>query len=153
MTAVRTLTLALCLVVTALTTRAQPASPRTPLTSCQIAAIDQFVNGEMVRQHIPGMEVGVYSRGKILLAKGYGLADVELNVPVKRETVFQSGSVGKQFVSAAIMMLVEEGKLSLDDSIAKYFPDAPAAWRPILIKNFFRTRPVCRNTRPTSVRR
>jgi CubicO group peptidase (beta-lactamase class C family) len=60
---------------------------------------------------------------------------VELGVPVKPETIFQSGSVGKQFVSAAIMMLTEEGKLSLGDSIAKYFPDAPAAWKPILVKN------------------
>lgn len=49
--------------------------------------------------------------------------------------MFNSGSVGKQFVSAAIMMLVEEGKVSLDDSITKYFPDAPAIWKPILIKN------------------
>ncbi len=89
----------------------------------------------MARQKIPGLAVGLYSRGQILLAKGYGQANVELDVPVKPETIFQSGSVGKQFVSAAIMMLVEEGKVSLDDSIAKYFPDAPAAWKPILIKN------------------
>jgi CubicO group peptidase (beta-lactamase class C family) len=89
----------------------------------------------MARQHIPGLEVGIYSRGRVLLAKGYGIADVELNVPVKPETVFQSGSVGKQFVSAAIMMLVESGKLSLDDSITKYFPEAPDSWKPILIKN------------------
>jgi CubicO group peptidase (beta-lactamase class C family) len=60
---------------------------------------------------------------------------VELGVLAKPETIFQSGSVGKQFVSAAIMMLVEEGKLSLDDSSTKYFSDAPAAWKPILIKN------------------
>jgi CubicO group peptidase (beta-lactamase class C family) len=89
----------------------------------------------MAHQKIPGLAVGIYSRGEILLAKGYGQANVELGVPVKPETIFQSGSVGKQFVSAAIMMLVEEEKLSLDDSIAKYFPDAPAAWKPILIKN------------------
>jgi CubicO group peptidase (beta-lactamase class C family) len=79
--------------------------------------------------------VGVYSRGTILLAKGYGMANVELDVPVKPETVFQSGSVGKQFVSAAVMMLVEEGKVSLDDSVTKYFPDAPDTWKPILMKN------------------
>jgi CubicO group peptidase (beta-lactamase class C family) len=60
---------------------------------------------------------------------------VELAAAVKPETILQSGSVGKQFVSAAIMMLVEEGKVSLDDSIAKYFPDAPATWKPILVKN------------------
>ncbi len=67
----------------------------------------------------------------MLLAKGYGQA----NVPVSAETIFQSGFVGKQFVSAAIMMLVE-GRLSLNDSsITKYFPSPPAAWNSILIKN------------------
>lgn len=89
----------------------------------------------MAHEKIPGLALGIYSRGKILLAKGYGRASLEFDVPVKAETVFQSGSVGKQFVSAAMMMLVEEGKLSLDDSITKYFPEAPATWKPILIKN------------------
>ncbi len=63
------------------------------------------------------------------------MANVELNVPVKPETVFQSGSTGKSFVSAAIMMLVEEGKINLDDSIRKSFPPAPISWEPIKIKN------------------
>jgi CubicO group peptidase (beta-lactamase class C family) len=98
-------------------------------------SIDDFVAKQLERQRIPGLALGIYSRGNIVLAKGYGLSNVELNVPVKPETIFQSGSVGKQFVSAAIMMLVEEGKISLDDSVTKYFPDAPAAWKPILIRN------------------
>ena len=89
----------------------------------------------MAHQKIPGLAVGVYSRGEILVVKGYGQANVELGVPVKPETVFQTGSVGKQFVSAAIMLLVEEGKISLDDSVTKCFPDGPATWKPILIKN------------------
>jgi CubicO group peptidase (beta-lactamase class C family) len=106
-----------------------------PLDAKQLASIDDFVKHEMARERIPGLELGIYGQGGILLAKGYGLANVELNVPVMPETLMQSGSVGKQFVSAAIMMLVEEAKISLDDSITKYFPDAPAAWKPILIKN------------------
>ena len=106
-----------------------------PLDSQRIQSIDSFVAKEMARQRIPGLAVGIYNRGRILLANGYGQANVELGVPVKAETIFQSGSVGKQFVSAAIMMLVEEGKLALDDSVTKYFPDAPATWNPILIKN------------------
>ena len=113
----------------------QAQTPRPPLTPSQLQAIDTFVSHEMQKEHIPGLAVGIYSRGAILLAKGYGLSNVELNVPVKPETIFQSGSVGKQFVSAAIMMLVEEGKLSLDDSITKYFPEAPATWKPIQLKN------------------
>jgi CubicO group peptidase (beta-lactamase class C family) len=110
-------------------------APLAPLDAKHLASIDDFVNHEMARQRVPGLELGIYSRGRILLAKGYGMANVELNVPVKPETLMQAGSVGKQFVSAAIMMLVEEGKISLDDSITKYFSDAPAAWKPILIKN------------------
>jgi len=109
--------------------------PLAPLDAKHLASIDDFVNHEMARQRIPGLELGICSRGRIPLAKVYGLANVELNVPVKPETLMQSGSVGKQFVSAAIMMLVEEGKISLDGSITKYFPDAPATWKPILIKN------------------
>jgi CubicO group peptidase (beta-lactamase class C family) len=110
-------------------------TPRPPLTDDEIASIDRFVTTEMSRTHVPGAAVGIYSRGEVLLAKGYGLANVELNVPVKPETIFQSGSVGKQFTSAAIMMLVEQGRVSLNDSITKYFPRAPASWKPILVKN------------------
>jgi len=110
-------------------------TPLPPLDAQHLTSIDGFVHHEMARQRIPGLEVGIYSRGRILLAKGYGLADVELNVPVRPETLMQSGSVGKQFISAAIMMLVEENKISLDDSVTKYFPDAPATWKPVLIRN------------------
>jgi CubicO group peptidase (beta-lactamase class C family) len=105
------------------------------LTADQITAVDKYIADEMGREHTPGLAIGVYNRGQILLAKGYGLANVELNVPVRAETIFQSGSVGKQFVSAAVMMLVEEGKVALDDSITKYFPNGPESWKPILIKN------------------
>jgi CubicO group peptidase (beta-lactamase class C family) len=117
-------------------TAASPSTDtRAPLTAAQVASIDNFVATEMARSHVPGVAVGIYSRGDILLVKGYGLANVELGVPVKPETIFQSGSVGKQFVSAAIMMLVEEGRVSLSDSITKYFPSAPASWKPIRIEN------------------
>jgi CubicO group peptidase (beta-lactamase class C family) len=105
------------------------------LAAAQAKAIDRYVTAEMARQRIPGVEVGVYRNGHSVLTKGYGLANVELKVPVQRVTLMQSGSVGKQFVAAAIMMLVEQGKIGLDDSIAKYFPDAPESWRAIAVKN------------------
>jgi CubicO group peptidase (beta-lactamase class C family) len=111
------------------------AAPTPELTPEQMNAIDHYVDAEMKREHVPGIAVGIYSRGQILLVKGYGLANIELNVPVKAETVFQSGSVGKQFTSAAIMMLVEEGKVGLEDSIVKYFPNAPQSWQAIRVKN------------------
>ena len=109
--------------------------PVPDLTADQLSSIDRYVKAEMRREHVPGLAVGIYSRGQILLAKGYGLANAELDVPVKAETLFQSGSVGKQFVSADVMMLVEEGKIGLDDSIVKYFPNAPASWQDIRVKN------------------
>ncbi len=127
---------ALCLLTLAsfcTSLRAQNIHP--PLTAEQVAAIDRFVASSMQTRNIPGVALGVYSRGHLLLAKGYGMSNVELSVPVKPETVFQSGSVGKQFASAAIMMLVEENKINLDDSIVRYFPNAPETWKPILVKN------------------
>ena len=60
---------------------------------------------------------------------------MELGVPVSAQTIFQSGSVGKQFTSTALMLQVEEGKVGLDDSITKYFTDAPPSWRPITVRN------------------
>lgn len=98
-------------------------------------AIDQYVQSEMARQHIPGLALGVYHDGQIIKAQGYGLSNVELNVPVRPETIFQSGSVGKQFTASAVMMLVEEGKIALEDPITKYFPDGPVFWQNIKIKN------------------
>jgi len=97
--------------------------------------IDNYIKAEMQSQKIPGLSLAVIKNGQIILAKGYGFANAEHQVPVKPETVFQSGSIGKQFVAMAVMMLVEEGKLSLDDKISKYFTDAPEGWKDITLRN------------------
>jgi len=99
------------------------------------AKVDGYVRGEMQRQRIPGLAVGVYRDGKIVKAEGYGVANLEWDVPVKADTIFQSGSVGKQFAATAVMMLVEEGKVGLDDPVQKYFTDAPDTWKNIKIRN------------------
>jgi len=98
------------------------------------AAVTDYVKAEMQRQHIPGLSLLVVKSGKVVRAEGFGLANVELNVPVKPETVFQSGSVGKQFTATAVMMLVEEGKIGLDDPLTKYFSDAPPAWKNVTVR-------------------
>ena len=105
---------------------ARAQSPPNPVTD--------YVQQEMQRQHIPGLALLVSRGGKIVRAEGFGLANVELQVAVKPETIFQSGSVGKQFTATAVMMLVEEGKVSLDDSLTKYFPDAPASWKEVTVR-------------------
>ena len=97
--------------------------------------VAQYVHAEMARQHIPGVALLVARKGEIVRAQGFGFANVELQVPVKPETLFQSGSVGKQFTATAIMMLVEQGKIGLDDSITKYFPEAPPAWKPVTVRH------------------
>jgi CubicO group peptidase (beta-lactamase class C family) len=74
------------------------------------AKIDAYIKTEMRRQKIPGISLAVIRKGKIELLKSYGLSNVEHQVPVKPETVFQSGSIGKQFTASAVMLLVEEGK-------------------------------------------
>lgn len=97
----------------------------------QMAAVDAFVRAEMARQKIPGVAVAIVKGGTPVKMQGYGVADVEHQVPVTADTVFQSASVGKQFTAAAIMRLVDQGKISLDAPLTTYFPDAPAAWRAI----------------------
>ena len=97
-------------------------------------AVDEYIHSEMQRQKIPGLALLVSRDGKIIRAQGYGLSNVELQVPVKPETIFQSGSMGKQFTAAAIMMLVEEGKIALDDPVSKFLPGAPAAWNDVTIR-------------------
>ncbi|MGH9493472.1 MAG: serine hydrolase domain-containing protein [Candidatus Sulfotelmatobacter sp.] len=107
------------------------ASAQTPSID---AAIARYVKAEMQRQHIPGLSLLIVSKGKIVRAEGFGLANVELQVPAKAETIYQSGSVGKQFTATAVMMLVEEGKIALDDPLTKYFPDAPATWNDVTVR-------------------
>ena len=73
----------------------------------------------------PGCAVAVSQNGKIVVNKTYGLADLERDVPITPNTIFDAGSVRKQFVAAAILLLVEEGKLSLADDVRKYIPQLP----------------------------
>jgi CubicO group peptidase (beta-lactamase class C family) len=96
--------------------------------------VDQYIQAEMQKRKIPGLALLVSRDGKIVRAQGYGMSNVELQVPVKPETLFQSGSMGKQFTATAVMMLVEEGKIQLDDPISKYFADAPAAWKQVTVR-------------------
>jgi CubicO group peptidase (beta-lactamase class C family) len=96
--------------------------------------VDTLVQAEMEQQKIPGLALAIVRGGQVTKARGYGLANVEHQVPVKPETIFQSGSVGKQFTAAVVMGLVEDGQLGLDDSIRKYFPDAPKDWQEVTVR-------------------
>ena len=101
----------------------------------QVDSTDIIVKNMMKQQKIVGLSLAVVKNGKTIVNKGFGLANAELNVAVSSETVIRLGSLSKQFFSTAIIKLMEEGKLSIDDPVHKFFPDAPETWRPILIKN------------------
>ena len=96
--------------------------------------IDRFINAESVRLGIPGLGVGIFRNGSAELLKGYGYANLELEVPVGPQTLFQSASIGKLFTAVAIMLLVEDGLLALDQSVRAYLADAPPQWQPITLR-------------------
>jgi len=97
--------------------------------------LNQRINTYMEENIIPGALVAVASRGKILHLKSYGMANVELSVPVSDSTVFEIGSISKQFVTAAVMMLVQENKLGLDDPIHQFLPSLPSEWLGVTIRH------------------
>ncbi len=109
-------------------------APATPTRAGTRDAVDAWVRAELTRQHIPGATLLVARAGHILRARGYGLANVELRVPAVPATVFQSGSLGKQFTATAVMMLVQSQQLDLDDPLTRFFPDAPPAWHEVTIR-------------------
>ena len=97
--------------------------------------VDAAVRNQMRVQKIPGVSVAVVRDGKIVKATGYGVANVELSAPARPETIFEAGSITKQFTASAVMLLVEEGKVGLDDTIAKYFPNVPQTWKKITVRH------------------
>src|SRR4051794_9186090 len=95
--------------------------------------VDDYIKAEMDKQHIPGLSLAVVREGKVIKAEGYGLANVELNVPARPETVYKIASVSKQFIATGILLLVQEGKIGLDDPVSKYLKDTPETWKAITV--------------------
>src|SRR4051794_34671448 len=98
------------------------------------ADIDAVVQKAIDAKKIPAAGVAVVKDGKVVLTKGYGSADVDANVPANENTAFEIASVTKQFTAAGIMLLVEDGKLKLDDTLGKYVPEVPTKWSGITVR-------------------
>jgi D-alanyl-D-alanine carboxypeptidase len=96
--------------------------------------VDEYIEAEMRRQHIPGLSIAVVQAGRVVKSKGYGLADVELSVGATSNTVYELQSITKSFVACGIMLLVEEGKLGLDDRITSYLSGLPQAWGDVTVR-------------------
>ena len=98
------------------------------------AVIDTYMNEAVKDDQFSG-SILVARDGLSIISKGYGKANIELNVPNTPQTVFRIGSITKQFTGMAIMILQERGKLKVGDSICKYLTDCPEAWKPITLRN------------------
>lgn len=98
-------------------------------------AVDEYVRGALRERHIPGAAIAVIKNGKIVKTAGYGLASVEFSVPATPETVFEIGSVSKQITAAAIILLVEDGKINLDEKISRYLPNTPEIWKNVTTRH------------------
>ncbi len=98
-------------------------------------SVDYYVRSQMAERHVPGAAIAVMQNGRIVKMKGYGFASIEFNAPVTKDTVFEIGSVTKQMTAAAIMLLIEDGKVSLDENISRYLPGTPDAWKDVTVRN------------------
>jgi CubicO group peptidase (beta-lactamase class C family) len=99
----------------------------------QVAAIDRLFS-PWSKPDTPGCVVAVMKNGRIVFERGYGMADLDHDVRIKPATVFDVGSIAKQFTAAAILLLTQEGKLSLDDSIRKYVSEVPNFGVPVTLR-------------------
>ena len=111
-----------------------PAQGRALHTAAPNARVDSLFRS-VVLPDGPGCAVGVYRSGEIVLAKGYGLASVEVGQPITARTTFNIGSVSKPFTSLALLILERDGKLSLDDDIRRWIPELPDYGTPIRVRD------------------
>jgi len=97
--------------------------------------VDDYLKTRMTEHRIPGLALNVIQNGKPVKTAAYGMANLELKVPTSVDTVFEIGSVTKQFTSASILLLAQDGKLSIDDRISKHLKNAPETWTNITIRH------------------
>lgn len=98
-------------------------------------AIDSIAEEARTRQTIPGLSIVVTRGGEVIHSKGYGTADRESGTPATPETVYQIGSISKQFTAAGILRLIERGALSLDDRVIDRLPELPGTWSEVRLRH------------------
>lgn len=96
--------------------------------------VDDYIAAQMKKHQLPGLSLAVVKDGKVIKAAGYGLANVELGVPATAETVYQWGSVTKMFTSAAVLLLVQDGRLKLDNRLDAHLTNLPPAWQSLTLR-------------------
>ena len=114
---------------------AQPARGAQVPRDVIARATDSLANAALKSGPVAALSIAVVRGRDTVVMKGYGYADIENDIPATAQTVFRIGSVTKQFTSAAIMRLVEQGKVSLDDDVTKYVPNAPVQGQKVLVRH------------------
>lgn len=98
-------------------------------------SVDEFVSQQMAKRHIPGAVLIALRNGKIVKEQAYGNANVELNTAMRTDYVFPVASITKVFVTTAVFLLVQDGRLSVKDKVTELIPGLPEAWRGITVLN------------------
>jgi CubicO group peptidase (beta-lactamase class C family) len=114
---------------------AQARAPAVPPGPEQLASkIEEYMAARVRRDHFSG-SILIARDGKVLYSQGYGMANLEHDVPNTPQTKFRLGSITKQFTAMAILILQERGKLNVHDRVKQHFPEAPKAWDEITIEH------------------
>jgi CubicO group peptidase (beta-lactamase class C family) len=111
------------------------SSSSLPNDAAALDSVQRYIAAERSRQQIPGLSVAVLRGDQVLLARGFGLANIELSVPASDSTIYQSGSLGKQFTAAAVLMLASQDRLRLDDKITTWIKDGAGVWNGITVRH------------------
>src|ERR687893_311830 len=104
------------------------ATPSLSAQAAQLDSVARYLTAVMQRQKIPGLSVAIIRGDSILLARGFGFANLEHRVPASESTVYQSGSLGKQFTATAVGMLAQQGRISLEERLTRWFPEGRGTW-------------------------
>lgn len=96
---------------------------------------DEFIQAQMKQQHIPGMALAIVKTGQVVKAAGYGYANLASKTPATAETVFKIASVSKPLIASGVLVLVQDGRLGLDDPVVKHLEGTPASWSAITIRH------------------
>ena len=132
----RTATIPAAVLISLISAVAAPASAQEALWGGELVnKIDSLAQVTLAQGPVAALSIGVKRGDDLLLAKGYGQADIENGVQATAETVFRIGSITKQFTAAAVMQLVEAGKIGLDDSMTQYLPDYPTQGHEVTIRH------------------
>jgi CubicO group peptidase (beta-lactamase class C family) len=115
--------------------QATPSVCGAPVLPSDADSLDRAMVAAMIERHIPGFSIAVIDHGRLRAIRAYGWADLENCVPATDTTLFGIGSISKHFAAVGALLLVQEGRLALDDPITRYLPEGKGAWDGITVRH------------------